>query len=140
MISTNSSTQQRWYHRIACLSLLSLIVLLVLWEIVLAPLRPGGSLMVLKVLPLFFPVSGLLKKKIYTMQWASMFILLYFTEGVVRAMSDVDATSRLLAGLEIFLSVIFFMSTILYVRPFKKMAKTAKATQATQAANATKEK
>ena len=73
-----TTTQQR-LHLISSISLVLLIVLCILWELVLAPLRPGGSWMVIKVLPLFAPLSGTLKKNVYTLQWASMFILLYFT-------------------------------------------------------------
>lgn len=65
----------------------------------------------------------------YTMQWASMFILLFFTEGIVRATSDVGL-SRSLAWGEVALSVVFFAATIFYLRPFKRAAK-ARASQST---------
>lgn len=55
-----------------------------------------------------------------------MFIMFYFIEGVVRAMSDADQISRMLAGGEIALSILFFVSTIYYVKPFKQIAKAAK--------------
>lgn len=114
------------FYRLACISLVGLIILGFLWEMFLAPYKPGGSIFVLKIIPLFFPLSGIFKKNIYTMQWASMFILFYFIEGVVRAMGDINAASRMLAMMEIFLSVVFFGSTVLFVRPFKKLAKAAK--------------
>lgn len=110
-------------HQLASFSLIALIALGVAWEMWLAPFAPGGSLFVLKVLPLLFPLAGVLKKNIYTLQWASMFILFYFIEGVVRAMGDADAVSRGLAGVEILLSVTFFFCAIFYVRPYKKIAK-----------------
>jgi uncharacterized membrane protein len=121
-----NNTKQNPFHLLACASLIALIVLLVLWEMLLAPLRPGGSWMVLKVIPLLYPLRGILKRQNYTMQWSSMLILLYFTEGVVRAGSDTLALSRALAGLEIILSVAFFFGAILYLRPYKKAAKKAK--------------
>lgn len=113
--------QQR-LHLISSISLVLLIVLCILWELVLAPLRPGGSWMVIKVLPLFAPLAGTLKKNVYTLQWASMFILLYFTEGVVRAWSE-HGVSQLLAGLEILFSTTFFMCAIFFLRPYKQAAK-----------------
>ena len=113
--------QQR-LHLISSISLVLLIVLCILWELVLAPLRPGGSWMVIKVLPLFAPLAGTLKKNVYTLQWASMFILLYFTEGVVRAWSE-QGMSQLLAGLEILFSTTFFMCAIFFLRPYKQAAK-----------------
>lgn len=116
-------------HKLASVSLIALIVLGVAWEMWLAPFAPGGSLFVLKILPLLFPLSGVLKKNIYTLQWASMFILFYFIEGVVRAMGDADPVSRALAGIEILLSVTFFFCAIFYVRPYKKIAKAKKQTE-----------
>jgi uncharacterized membrane protein len=106
----------------AVISLIALIALCVAWELVLAPLRPGGSWMVLKVLPLLVPLRGVLKRNIYTMQWSSMLILLYFTEGVVRATSD-NGLSSTLGWIEAALVCVFFFSTILFLRPYKQAAK-----------------
>lgn len=99
----------------ASASLLVLILLAIAWEAVIAPLKPGGSLLILKAVPLLIPLFGILHGKRYTYKWASMFILLYFTEGVVRAWSD-GGISSLLALVEIALSVIFFACTIFYAR------------------------
>lgn len=99
----------------ASASLLALILLAIAWEAVIAPLKPGGSLLILKAVPLLIPLFGILHGKRYTYKWASMFILLYFTEGVVRAWSD-GGISSLLALVEIALSVIFFACTIFYAR------------------------
>ena len=117
------------FHRLASGSLISLIILGISWEMWLAPYHPGGSFWVIKVLPLLFPLRGVLQKNIYTLQWSSMFIMFYFMEGVVRAMGDADLISRLLAMTEIVLSLTFFISAIYYVRPYKKIAKAAKKMQ-----------
>ena len=85
----------------------------------------GGSWMVLKVIPILIPLRGILKKQIYTMQWSSMLILLYFTEDVVRVYSDKAWLSSVLAGLEVVLTVLFFFSVIFYLKPYKKAAKAA---------------
>lgn len=103
-------------------TLLLLIVLCVLWELVLAPLRPGGSWLVLKVLPLLVPLRGILKRDVYTMQWSSMLILLYFGEGIVRATSD-RGLSATLGWVEVALTCIFFTCIVLYLYPYKKAAK-----------------
>jgi uncharacterized membrane protein len=125
--------QQR-LHLISSISLVLLIVLCILWELVLAPLRPGGSWMVIKVLPLFAPLSGTLKKNVYTLQWASMFILLYFTEGVVRAWSD-HGLSQILAGFEVVFSTTFFVCAIFFLRPYKQAAKNLASEAIRKAAN-----
>ncbi len=107
---------------IAVSCLLGLIVLGLVWELWLAPLRPGGTLLALKVLPLCFPLTGLLKNRMYTYRWLSLLIWLYFTEGVVRAWGDV-APSNYFALLEVFLCVILFTACALHVRLRLKYAK-----------------
>ena len=96
-------------------SLVALIFLCLAWESVLAPLKPQGSLLILKALPLLLPLFGILKGRRYTYQWSSMLILLYFTEGVVRAWSDTGVSSQL-ALIEVALSLLFFLCTIFYAK------------------------
>ena len=103
----------------ASISLIALILLCLAWEIFLAPLNENGSLLFLKALPLLAPLFGILKGKRYTYQWASMLILLYFIEGVVRTWSD-QGLSAQLAAIEIALSVIFFSCAIFYARHTRK--------------------
>ena len=106
----------------AASSLFGLIVLGVLWEMVLAPIRPGGSLLALKVLPLILPLAGVLKNRMYTYRWLSLLVWLYFTEGAVRAWSD-KPPSNYLAMIEVFLCLVLFTACSLHVRVrFKKVA------------------
>lgn len=96
-------------------SLLVLIVLGLAWELWLAPLRPGGSWLAVKVLPLCIPLSGLLKNRMYTYRWVSLLVWLYFTEGVVRAWSD-RPPGNWLALAEVVLCVALFAACALHVR------------------------
>lgn len=105
----------RHLYLAACISLIALIFLCLAWELRLAPIQPGGSWLILKCLPLLAPLFGILNGRRYTYQWASMLILLYLTEGIVRAASEAG-TSQLLAAGEILLSLVFFCTTIAYVR------------------------
>ncbi len=113
---------QKIIHRGAVISLISLIVLCIAWEMVLAPIRPHGSWLVLKVIPLLIPLRGILKRDLYTMQWSSMLILLYFAEGLVRGMTD-TGLSAILGWIEVALVLAFFICVIAYLRPYKKAAK-----------------
>ena len=99
----------------AASSLIALIFLCLAWETILAPLKPGGSLLMLKAVPLLLPLFGILKGRRYTYQWSCMFILLYFTEGAVRAWSDTGVSAKL-AMIEVFLSLIFFICAIFYAK------------------------
>ena len=109
----------RLLHYLSITSLIALIALCVMWEGILAPLKPGGSTLILKALPLLLPLFGVLRGKPYTYQWSSMLVLFYFTEGVVRAWSD-QGLSAVLAGIEVTLTVIFFFSSVYYVRSLGK--------------------
>lgn len=111
----NLLNNPRVLNMISSISLVALILLCTAWELWLAPLRPGGSMLVLKVVPLLFALFGILRGKRYTYQWMSMLILLYFTEGTVRATSDTGLAQQL-AMVETVLTVIFFASTIYYAR------------------------
>lgn len=104
-----------WTRRAAVASLLALILLSLAWELWLAPLRPGGSWLALKALPLAVPLAGLLKNRLYTYRWLSLMVWLYFTEGVVRATSDRGA-GRPLAVVEIALCLVLFAACAAHVR------------------------
>jgi uncharacterized membrane protein len=119
------TTQQKTAAALgAATALVALIVLSVAWEWWLAPLRPGGSALVLKALPLLLALPGVWRRRLYTLQWASMLILLYFAEGIVRGWSDRGLSARL-GWLEAALAVVFFVCTLAYVAPFKRAAKRA---------------
>jgi len=102
----------RW---VASTALASLLLLCLAWELWLAPLRPGGSLLALKAAPLALPLAGIVAGRRYTYQWASMLALAYFAEGVVRAWSERGA-SQALAAAEIALSLAFFVAAVSYAR------------------------
>ncbi len=99
----------------ASAALVALILVCLAWELWLAPLRPGGSLLALKALPLALPLSGILQGRRYTFQWSSMLILAYFAEGVTRAWSE-RGTSQALALAEVILSLLFFAVAVSYAR------------------------
>jgi uncharacterized membrane protein len=100
---------------VAVSSLLGLIVLGLVWELWLDPLRPGGSWWALKILPLCLPLAGLLRRRLYTYRWVSLLVWLYFTEGVVRATSDESLGMRL-ALIETALCLLLFAACAAHVR------------------------
>jgi uncharacterized membrane protein len=106
---------------LACVCLIALIFLCLLWETVLAPIRPGGSLLMLKAMPLLAPLFGLLHGKLYTYRWTCLLALPYFSEGCVRAWSD-RGTSSALAIVEVILSVTLIVSAAAYVRSTLRQA------------------
>ncbi len=107
-------------------SLLGLIILGLAWELWLAPLRPGGSWLALKVLPLCIPLAGLLKNRMYTYRWVSLLVWIYFTEGVVRGWSD-KPPGNWLGLLEVVLCLVLFTACAMHVRLRLRNAKLAAA-------------
>lgn len=110
-----ASTKIRATRTAAVASLIGLIVVGLAWELWLAPLRPGGSFWAIKVIPLCFPLAGLLKNRMYTYRWMSLLIWLYFTEGVVRAWSDTGLSVGL-ALAQTALCLALFVAVALHVR------------------------
>ena len=95
--------------------MLALIALALAWELWLVPLRPGGSLLALKALPLVLPLGGILQGRRYTYQWSSMLVLAYLAEGATRTWADAGL-ARQLAVLELVLSLGFFACAVSYAR------------------------
>ena len=75
-------------QRVVLATVGALIGLGLSWELWVAPLRPGGSMLALKVLPLIVCVPGLAAGRVRMYQWWSMGVLLYLCEGLVRAAAN----------------------------------------------------
>ena len=94
-------------------SLLAMIVLGLAWELWLAP--TGSGTLAVKVLPLFVPILGLLRHRLYTHRWVSLLVWLYFAEGVMRAYSETGLSAGL-AATQVVLSLVLFGACALHVR------------------------
>jgi uncharacterized membrane protein len=105
----------RSLRALAAAALVALIVLSLAWELWLAPLRAGGSLLALKALPLAAPLGGILAGRRYTYQWSCLLILGYLAEGATRAWAE-PGVARALAILEVALSLAFFATAVSYAR------------------------
>ncbi len=115
-------------RRLTVASLFGLILLGLAWELWLAPIRPGGSWLALKVLPLCLPLAGLLKNRMYTYRWLSLLVWLYVLEGLVRATSE-PAPGAWLAVLEVLLGLTLFIGCTLHIRLRLRAAREAGQTE-----------
>lgn len=113
----------------AAISLVALILLCLAWELWLAPLRPGGSWLALKVLPLLWIAPGILRGRLYTYRVSTMLILAYFAEGTVRAYTE-QGLGGTLALTEVALAAALFVMAIAYVRAERAARSAAPATPA----------
>jgi len=91
----------------------ALIVLGLAWELWLAP--TGSGTLALKVLPLFAPLGGLWRYRLYTYRWLSLLIWLYVGEGLLRATSE-SGPAVPLAIAEFVLALSIFAGCVAHVR------------------------
>jgi uncharacterized membrane protein len=117
--SPASTTLLPTVRRIVVACFVGLVILGLAWEMWLAPARPGGSMLVLKVIPLALAIPSLIRGNRYIFQWWSMLLMIYLTEGLVRATSD-KGLSASLAWIEVALSATAFLCILLYTRRPKK--------------------
>jgi len=106
-------------------ALLGLIVLGLAWELWLVP--TGQRTLALKVLPLVWPLAGLLKRRLYTYRWVSLFVWLYVVEGIVRATSG-HGLVVWLGSAEVALCLLLFVASAWHVRWRLAQARAARAT------------
>ena len=125
-MTTHQLYHARWPHIAAIVSLVGLIAVSLAWELWIAPLRPGGSWLALKVLPLALALPGLLRYRMLTYRWLALFVWLYFVEGVVRASGDRPPGNRL-ALLQIAVCLVLFAACTLHVRLRQRSAQRAAA-------------
>ena len=92
-----------------------LIALCIGWEWRWAPLRAGGSLLVLKAAPLLALLPAMARDRPKAYQWTTLVILLYACEGMVRATSEASPV-RELAALELVLALAIYVAAIRWLR------------------------
>jgi uncharacterized membrane protein len=117
----HSARRQVVAWRWSILAWIALIGLGLAWELVLAPLRPGGSWLALKVMPMLLPLPAMLRGSAYAMQLALFIVMLNVLEGAVRLFEP--APNAWFAGLELLLAIFFFVTAIVYLRPMKLAAR-----------------
>jgi uncharacterized membrane protein len=99
----------------ACASLVALVFLCVAWELFAAPVKAGGSWLVLKALPLLAPLFGVLRGRRYTFKWSTLLIWAYAAEGATRMYTD-TGLSAALALAELVLSLAYFAAAVRYLK------------------------
>jgi uncharacterized membrane protein len=77
-----------WPYRLGFAALFALMLWVVLWEALLAPLRPGSAWLALKALPLAFLLPGVARGARRARQWLALLLPFYFAEGLVRALTE----------------------------------------------------
>ena len=103
------------WRRATSVLLATLALLEICWELWLAPLKPGGSWLALKALPLLALWPGVTRSRTRALQWALLLLPWYFAEGVVRGFSE-SGRHALCAATAAALSLATIASGLVYVR------------------------
>lgn len=107
-----------------CLTLTSyflLLALLLLWPTVLSPPKhiPTAVILIVSVLPLLFPLMGLLHGRRNAYVWAGYLSLFYFIHAVTEAAAVHQFTEMMAVGSELVASSLLFIGSILYLKSSK---------------------
>lgn len=103
-------------YLLACTGYFGLFILHLLWHSVLSPptLIPKSVALAFFLIPLLFPLRGILQARPYTFAWSSFLSLLYITHGIMEAYSS--DTDQRLAWIEIVLACLFYVGAMFFAR------------------------
>ncbi len=107
-------------HYTAIGAFFGLLSLLLLWPTVISPPQriPTAFVLIVSVVPLMFPLRGLLHGRPAACTWAAYLSLFYFVHGVTDVAGN-TSTQRIPGGLEILASLLLFFGCTLYLRSLK---------------------
>jgi len=108
--------------RVATSALVALVMLLVLWETALAPLRPGSAWLALKAVPLALVLPGVLRGARRARQWTALLLPFYVGEGCVRAVTE-SGRHAWVAALAAALALLAFVALLLWFRTERTLAR-----------------
>ena len=101
--------------RVALVGIIALMLVTLLWELVLAPLRPGGSFLALKALPLALLIPAASRGTRRALQWLSLLLPFYLAEGIARGWSE-SGRHSLVAWLAAAIAAATFVALLAWVR------------------------
>lgn len=114
-----------FFKQLATFSFFGLMVTLICW-ITLGEHSdnfPTAAWLVLALLPLLFPMRGILHGKPYTHAWTSFLMLGYFSHGIGELYSA--PSFHLYAALEILFSCMTFTASIIFIKLNAKLSKSS---------------
>ncbi|QKT02757.1 DUF2069 domain-containing protein [Ectothiorhodospiraceae bacterium 2226] len=108
-------TKTRWARITTLVGYFGLLILLLLWITLLQrPQSPISLVVLVWVVPLLFPLRGLLHARPYTHAWASFLALLYFVHGIGEVAAG--GVGVYLGALEVLFSTLFWTGAVLFAR------------------------
>ncbi len=111
-------------HKIyGCLLKLSYLLLLI-WETA-SELLFGKSILIIKIIPIIVCLKGILYLNTYMLQWGLITLHLYLLEGIVSFTSS-QYPFNLFGGVTLCITIMTYMFSLLYLKPYKKYQKQQK--------------
>jgi uncharacterized membrane protein len=110
--------EDRW-QRAFVAALAALVLLEIMWELWLAPLRPGAFWLALKGLPLALLWPGVVRGRPRAAQWTLLLLPWYFAEAIVRAWSD-SGRQALCASAAAVLALLALAAGLAWMRLLKR--------------------
>lgn len=106
----------RLFRIVSLISFFGLMATLIAWILLpeRSPQFPIATLLAIALIPLLFPLRGLLHGKPYTYAWNSFLMLFYFTHAVGELYSVQRFDSY--ASFAVLFSSLCFISSILFIR------------------------
>ena len=113
---TNLNTMTQFYKHLSLASYFGLMISLLLWIIIgeHSDNYPIFAWLIIGLIPLLFPLRGLLHGKPYTHAWTGFLLLFYFAHGIGEVYSACGL--HLYASLEVIFSTLSFIASILFIR------------------------
>jgi len=112
--------RRRRLARAAVAGLVALTLLELLWETLLAPLRPGGSWLALKALPLALFLVALLRGSTKARGMLALVLPFYFAEAAVRAWTEPGRHGVVAAGAAL-VTLATFVAMLAWARQAKRL-------------------
>jgi len=107
---------KRFLYALTLCGYFGTLTLLTAWYSWLAPPVhfPRALILIIMLVPLLFPLRGLLHGRKYTFAWSCFLALLYFIHGVMEAYSS--EVTRHLGLIEVLCTSVWFVAAMTYVR------------------------
>ncbi|MFM2343524.1 MAG: hypothetical protein RLZZ210_132 [Pseudomonadota bacterium] len=99
-------------------------ILLIIWGIAVE-FTYGKYMLAIKVIPILICIYGIIKLDLYKMQWGIMILHIYLLEGIVSLTSS-KYPFNVFGGITLFLTLGAYISSLIYLRPYKKYHKQMK--------------
>ncbi|MUJ29411.1 DUF2069 domain-containing protein [Aliivibrio fischeri] len=116
MESVAMSAETKRYRLLALFCNLSLLGFIILWHSLLSPppLINSYGVTIAWVIPMLFPLKGIIEGKPYTHAWANFILMFYFLHALT--ILWLDEGERYLAAIELVLTTGAFLGNIYYAR------------------------